>query len=53
MSCTVDARVDLSVDIAGVKLKNPVMVASGTFGFGTDTQLTWMCLAWVRLSQKA
>ena len=32
MSCTVDARVDLSVDIAGVKLKNPVMVASGTFG---------------------
>ena len=36
MSCTVDARVDLSVDIAGVKLKNPVMVASGTFGFGTE-----------------
>lgn len=27
-------KIDLSVNIAGVKLKNPVMNASGTFGFG-------------------
>ena len=29
-------RVDLSVDLAGVPLKNPVVVASGTFGFGRE-----------------
>ncbi len=28
--------IDLSVEIAGIKLKNPVMVASGTFGFGKE-----------------
>ena len=28
--------VDMSVDLAGVKLKNPVVVASGTFGFGRE-----------------
>ena len=27
---------DLSVDLAGVTLKNPVVVASGTFGFGRE-----------------
>ncbi|MGI6686101.1 MAG: dihydroorotate dehydrogenase [Bacillota bacterium] len=27
---------DLSVEIAGLKLKNPVMPASGTFGFGEE-----------------
>jgi dihydroorotate dehydrogenase (NAD+) catalytic subunit len=27
---------DLSVEIAGIKLKNPVMVASGTFGYGQE-----------------
>ena len=27
---------DLSVEIAGLKLKNPVMVASGTFGYGQE-----------------
>src|SRR3990170_1142363 len=27
---------DLSVKIAGIKLKNPVMVASGTFGYGEE-----------------
>lgn len=26
----------LSVDIAGIKMKNPVMVASGTFGYGRE-----------------
>lgn len=28
--------VDLSVDVAGLKLKNPVTTASGTFGFGQE-----------------
>ncbi len=27
---------DLSVNLAGIKMKNPVMVASGTFGYGTE-----------------
>ena len=27
---------DTTVDLAGVKLKNPVMTASGTFGSGED-----------------
>ena len=26
----------LAVDIAGVRLKNPVLTASGTFGYGTE-----------------
>lgn len=29
-------QVDLSVELAGVKLKNPVLAASGTFGFGRE-----------------
>ena len=29
-------RANLSVDIAGIKLKNPVMPASGTFGYGEE-----------------
>lgn len=28
--------IDLSVEIAGVKLKNPIIAASGTFGFGEE-----------------
>ena len=28
--------VDLSIEIAGMELKNPVMVASGTFGYGRE-----------------
>lgn len=28
--------IDLSVDLCGVKLKNPVIAASGTFGFGRE-----------------
>lgn len=28
--------VDLSLELAGIKLKNPVMVASGTFGYGKE-----------------
>ena len=27
---------DMSVKLAGVTLKNPVVVASGTFGFGRE-----------------
>jgi len=30
------SKVNLSVDLAGVKMKNPVVVASGTFGFGRE-----------------
>lgn len=29
-------RPNLSVDIAGIKLRNPVMTASGTFGYGAE-----------------
>ena len=28
--------VDMSVNLAGVTLKNPIVVASGTFGFGRE-----------------
>jgi len=28
--------VDLSVELAGIKMKNPVLAASGTFGYGTE-----------------
>lgn len=31
-----NAMVDLSIDIGGLKLKNPVMSASGTFGYGRE-----------------
>ena len=27
---------EIAVEIAGIKMKNPVMVASGTFGSGKD-----------------
>lgn len=30
------AKVDMSVDLAGVKLKNPIVPVSGTFGFGEE-----------------
>ncbi len=30
------SKVDLSVNLAGVRMKNPVVVASGTFGFGRE-----------------
>jgi dihydroorotate dehydrogenase (NAD+) catalytic subunit len=32
----VPARPDLSVNIAGINLKNPVLTASGTFGYGEE-----------------
>jgi dihydroorotate dehydrogenase (NAD+) catalytic subunit len=31
-----EQNIDLSVNIAGLKLKNPVIAASGTFGFGRE-----------------
>jgi len=31
-------RSDLTVEIAGIRMKNPVMDASGTFGFGVEYQ---------------
>lgn len=31
-----DFDMDLSVNIAGIAMKNPVMAASGTFGFGSE-----------------
>ena len=30
------SKVDLSVELAGIRLKNPIVVASGTFGFGRE-----------------
>ena len=30
----IDTTIDLSVTIAGIRMKNPLMVASGTFGYG-------------------
>src|SRR5512135_3083204 len=30
------ASPDLSVDFAGIRLKNPVLTASGTFGYGQE-----------------
>ena len=27
-------NIDLSVNLAGMTMKNPIVVASGTFGFG-------------------
>lgn len=31
-----DNGIDLRVEIAGIRMKNPVMVASGTFGYGEE-----------------
>ena len=30
------SSVDLDVELAGIKLTSPVLVASGTFGYGTE-----------------
>ena len=32
----INSQIDLSVEIAGVRFKNPVIAASGTFGFGKE-----------------
>jgi len=31
-----DSRPDMTVNLAGIRMKNPVMVASGTFGYGPE-----------------
>jgi dihydroorotate dehydrogenase (NAD+) catalytic subunit len=36
MSTSIETSPNLEVDIAGLKLKNPVMPASGTFGYGEE-----------------
>ncbi len=36
MKNKVKSRPNLSVDFAGIKLKNPVLTASGTFGYGEE-----------------
>jgi dihydroorotate dehydrogenase (NAD+) catalytic subunit len=36
MSATTRPRTDLSVSVAGISLKNPVIAASGTFGYGIE-----------------
>jgi dihydroorotate dehydrogenase (NAD+) catalytic subunit len=33
---SVKPKIDLSIDFAGIKLKNPVLTASGTFGYGEE-----------------
>ena len=35
---------DMSVNIAGVEWKNPVTVASGTFGSGSSTAVVSQCI---------
>jgi len=34
--CIMKSDFDLSVDIGGVKIKNPIITASGTFGYGEE-----------------
>jgi dihydroorotate dehydrogenase (NAD+) catalytic subunit len=36
MSVTPEASVSMAVDIGSVRLKNPILVASGTFGYGAE-----------------
>ena len=36
--------VNLSVELAGVTLKNPVIPASGTFGYGREFAQVYDCL---------
>jgi dihydroorotate dehydrogenase (NAD+) catalytic subunit len=36
MTAKIKIKPDLSIDFAGIKLKNPVLTASGTFGYGEE-----------------
>lgn len=36
MKAKIKSSPDLSIDFAGIKLKNPVLTASGTFGYGEE-----------------
>ena len=35
---------DLSINIAGMQMKNPVMTASGTFGYGLEYADFQLCV---------
>lgn len=43
---------DISVDICGVKLKNPLIAASGTFGFGREYNELYDISMWGAISVK-
>ena len=34
-------KMNTSVNLAGIKMKNPVTVASGTFGYGRELKNSW------------
>jgi len=36
MGINMDFKTDMSVNVGGIRMKNPVMVASGTFGYGPE-----------------
>jgi len=36
LAVSADADVDLRVELAGIPLRNPVLTASGTFGYGIE-----------------
>jgi len=37
-----EKSIDLSVDIAGLRLSNPVIAASGTFDLAGSLLITWI-----------
>ena len=43
---------DLTVNIAGVEFKNPVITASGTFGFGREYSEFYPCLLYTSPSPR-
>jgi len=40
----IDQTPSLAVDLAGLKLRNPVMPASGTFGYGAEFKSSDACI---------
>lgn len=44
---------DLSVKIAGVEFKNPVIPASGVFGYGREYEELFPLQNWAALQQRA
>jgi len=44
-----DASPDLAVQLGPLSLENPVMSASGTFGYGEDSRTSLTCAVWGRL----
>ena len=37
---------ELNVNIGNLPLKNPVMTASGTFGYGIEYAISWIFHVW-------